>query len=330
MIRFVTYLDYEFINKWYKLKPDQTSEDFDIWKDVFRFCQNRCQIVYLSRRQVHHSNNGNILLRYVYGSCSVVNENVIFIDDNPLDKLTKHPFTLAFTDGELPEHIKNDVEILKLNGDNLFSIWSKLWGTTEKLFTKDKNSPGILRSWSDLGGFFIKSNRYVIIDPFVLQNDSRLSNNLVELLEVLLDSLEGDSKITAEILIVVHDVGESNLGYKAKLEQLSSKIKDLLSKPNIDLTILRCRNKNEIHERHIISRYYDIHFGNSLNVFSSDDQLWISNPVSVTIKPLTAKNDCGTFLETVMPHLKSIQKIIDSGNFDFAGKTEHELLNFEE
>jgi len=216
----------------------------------------------------------------------------------------------------------NAVLIKSRNG--WFTVLPMNWSSSlldlsvNKTFKVDKKSDlNQFSGWHILKEINLPLNAAVIVDNYILDKSDNYENNIYMIIKNLLpnrlDHLDFDLSIVTK---------RDLINPKGKLNLLNSLIKNLQLNYSVKLTIY-CTPSDNPHDRDLVTNYYRVHSGHSLDYFNNKGQ--INKDTTLQIVGLNGEDN--------NPHkliLKNIANVTSKGklNFDMYGIGKNRLLNF--
>ncbi|MBK8516558.1 MAG: hypothetical protein IPL55_09845 [Saprospiraceae bacterium] len=192
---------------------------------------------------------------------------------------------------------------LTLDNENWQSRFGHL--SIKKSYKVDRNNAlNQFTGWSVLSSIELPINAAVIVDNYILDKPDHYKNNIFELMRNLLP--EGLDHLDFDLAIITK---RDLVNPKGKLEILNNFIQNLQLSYSVKITIY-CTPADNPHDRDILTNYYRIHSGHSLDYYNKNGN--IIKDTTLQIIGLTGEEN--------NPHnliLRNIANVASRGKLDF-------------
>jgi len=217
---------------------------------------------------------------------------------------TKNGYIFAFKDDLLTEWEK--VSLLPL----------KLRLSVRKGVAKNQNT---FISWTQLSNYLTPITDVVIVDNYILSDQSLIPSNI----EKIMEELNKATPVKFRLTIFTFEGDKHKLDGQETYRILSEIKVRLNLKCEIELIISNRLNKE--HDRCIFTNYLTIRSGDSFNYFSSDGTI-ITHGTDITFGSMANIDERNTSMLTLAEISKKVDRIKDGKAGQFFGSCENQLL----
>ena len=323
---FISYIDEEFLEAFFNLKPtdmEADGEEVEIWRHWKNFLQNKTDIDYTGKINF-------VDLAYESLMTQIFNDrlqgdNYLQINSGKLEKTSAKELvteatkpTFIFRNNlQNPELTEANTGICCITGATFYEKWQHYF--KPRSFAVSKNPiNNRLEKWSDL--FFTyryPSNAFVIVDNYVLSYEPNIKHNLLRLLkEVLYTSKFVKTEI--DMIIVCENFYKEIDDREVGIDKLYKEITGYLRNASF-LNVNLCIVKAKYHDRIILSNNFVITSGNSFNYFRYDGTTALPENTTLKLTPLTCD------YSSIETYKAQLSNIIDQST-NFKGTKKNRLL----
>ncbi len=312
---FMSYLDEDFLEDFFKQKPtdvESDGEELEIWRHWLRFIREKTDIdLTVTVDSTDLSYNINTAITRELINDYLQGKQHISINTKRLDSYTARDWVL---NSSKPTYIfRNKIQNAEIteektgfcfiDGISFFEKWQHYF--KPKSYAISKSSvPNQLTKWGDLFlDYRYPSNAFVLVDNYIFSNKLNINNNL---LKIIKEILQPSKRVNTEIDLII--IGEQFYKESNREDVSVDKIYNDISRylrDNLILNVNLCIVKAKYHDRLILSNTFVINSGNSFNYFSYDNYTILPQNTHLSLTPLafdyskinTYKNELSDIIE---------------------------------
>ena len=295
---FMSYLDAEFLEDFFKQKPtnvESDGEELEIWRHWLRFIRDKSDIdltVTVDSTDLSYNINTAFTRELIDGYLQ--GKEHISINSKKLDSVTARDLVV---NSEKPTFIfrnkLQNAEITEektgfccIDGTSFFEKWQHYFKAKSYAISKS-TVPNQLEKWSDLFlDYRYPSNAFVIVDNYIFNYKPNINNNLLKIIKEILQSSK-NVKTEIDLIIVSEHFYKENGENEVSIDKLHNEIIRYLRNFSI-LNVNLCLVKAKYHDRLILSNYFVMDSGNSFNYFGSDGSTVLNQNTHLSLTPLTS------------------------------------------